>query len=345
MGIKDLNTFIKVNACDSIQEYHFFELKGKRVAIDVSIYFYKFLYRNPNYLESFFIQAAKLMQYGISPIYVFDGAPPKEKAKEIEHRVEKKREMKKLVETLEQEVQNVVQNTETTEEEKTQKKVELEQKIKSTNKKIIQVKAEFIRNLKFMFDLMNIKYIQAQGEADIICSFLNKRGIVDMVMSDDMDLIVSGTQFLLREFNLNSNKIQYYNLAKILETLDITLAQWIDFCILCGCDYSKRVRGMGPKKSIELIRKYHNIEAIEEVFIGEGKRFQAPNSFDYKRSRQLLTEAPHYLEEYDKINVCVEPLFGNQMDTIFSYLKKNTTLSDVKIKNRLKFMYPENNAN
>ena len=55
MGIKDLNTFIKVHACDSIQEYHFFELKGKRVAIDVSIYFYKFLYRNPNYLESFFI--------------------------------------------------------------------------------------------------------------------------------------------------------------------------------------------------------------------------------------------------------------------------------------------------
>ena len=169
--------------------------------------------------------------------------------------------MKKLVETLEQEVQNVVQSTETTEEEKTQKKVELEQKIKSTNKKIIQVKGEFIRNLKFMFDLMNIKYIQAQGESDIICSFLNKRGVVDMVMSDDMDLIVSGTQFLLREFNLNSNKIQYYNLTKILETLDITLTQWIDFCILCGCDYSKRVRGMGPKKSIELIRKYHNIEA------------------------------------------------------------------------------------
>ena len=247
MGIKDLNTFIKVNACDSIQEYHFFELKGKRVAIDVSIYFYKFLYRNPNYLESFFIQAAKLMQYGITPIYVFDGAPPKEKAKEIEHRVEKKREMKKLVETLEQEVQNVVHNTETTEEEKTQKKVELEQKIKSTNKKIIQVKDEFIRNLKFMFDLMNIKYIQAQGEADIICSFLNKRGVVDMVMSDDMDLIVSGTQFLLREFNLNSNKIQYYNLAKILETLDITLVQWIDFCILCGCDYSKRVREWDEK--------------------------------------------------------------------------------------------------
>ena len=83
MGIKDLNTFIKVNACDSIQEYHFFELKGKRVAIDVSIYFYKFLYRNPNYLESFFIQAAKLMQYGITPIYVFDGAPPKRKQKKL----------------------------------------------------------------------------------------------------------------------------------------------------------------------------------------------------------------------------------------------------------------------
>ena len=108
----------------------------------------------------------------------------------------------------------------------------------------------------------------------------------------------------------------------------------------------QNVFGNGMKKSIELIRKYHNIESsIEEVLIGEGKRFQAPDSFDYKRSRQLLTEAPHYLEEYDKINVIVEPQFWIITDTIFSYLKKNTTLSDVKIKNRLKFMYPENNAN
>ena len=28
-------------------------------------------------------------------------------------------------------------------------------------------------------------------------------------------------------------------------TLDINYDLWVDFCILCGCDYSKRIRGMG----------------------------------------------------------------------------------------------------
>ena len=345
MGIKDLNTFLNVNACDCIQERHFFELKGKRVVfIDVSIYFYKFLYKN-RMSESFFLQIAKLLQYGVTPIYVFDGAPPKEKQFEIQSRVDKKNEMKKLVETLEAAVEEVAEDTTvTTEEERAQKKAQLEQKIKATNKKIISVKSEYIRNFKYMLDLLNIPYIQAEGEADIICSQLNKRGVVDLVMSDDMDLIVSGTQFLLREFTLSSNKIQHYSLDKILETLNLTIEQWVDFCILCGCDYSKRVRGMGPKKSIEYIREYKTIEAIEEALIGEGKKFQAPKSFDYKRSRELLTVAPHYKPEYDNISVAVGTLFGNQRDTIFQYIKKNTTLTDTKIRNRLAFMYPVVNS-
>ena len=83
---------------------------------------------------------------------------------------------------------------------------------------------------------------------------------------------------------------------------------------------------------------------MEEALIGEGKKFQAPKSFDYKRSRELLTVAPHYKPQYDEIKVSVEPLFGNQRDTIFQFIKKNTLLSDTKIRNRLAFMYPVVNA-
>ena len=112
----------------------------------------------------------------MTPIYVFDGAPPKEKQDEINSRVEKKNEMKKLVETLEAEVEEVAEDTSvSTEEERAEKKAQLEEKIKSTNKKIISVKSEYIRNLKYMLDLLNIRYIQAEGEADIICSQLNKQ--------------------------------------------------------------------------------------------------------------------------------------------------------------------------
>ena len=90
---------------------------------------------------------------------------------------------------------------------------------------------------------------------------------------------------------------------------------------LCGCDYSKRVRGMGPKKSIEYIRQYKNIEAIEEALIGEGKKFQ-PLKDSIINALENCLLLPHYKPEYDSIVVSLEPLFGNQRDTIFQYIKK-----------------------
>ena len=115
-------------------------------------------------------------------------------------------------------------------------------KLAKAKKKLIYITPENINELKYMLDLMNIKYIQADGEADNVCSKLNNNGVVDMVMSDDMDLLVSGTKILLRDYCLGHNKILVYDTAKIMETLELTYDQWVDFCILCGCDYSKRIR-------------------------------------------------------------------------------------------------------
>jgi flap endonuclease-1 len=37
-------------------------------------------------------------------------------------------------------------------------------------------------------------------------------------------------------------------------------AQFIDLCILCGCDYTGTIRGIGPHRALELIRKHKSIE-------------------------------------------------------------------------------------
>lgn len=31
-------------------------------------------------------------------------------------------------------------------------------------------------------------------------------------------------------------------------------AQFIDFCILCGCDYAGTIRGIGPVRALQLIQ-------------------------------------------------------------------------------------------
>lgn len=363
MGIKDLNPFLKAVSPDLITETHLNKLSGKRVAIDTSIYLYKFLYKNDRFIESFFKQINRLVVNNITPIYIFDGKPPAEKMDEIKSRQDKKMYyMEKIMELNNQldqlettetpivetetstETENIVTElnnilTEQDDSNQTKNKEEIQEQLEKFQKKLIIVTKDHIRALKYFFDLLNIKYIQAECEADIICSKLCENGVVDMVLSDDMDLLASGSRIVLRNFNMNSNKITVYDVDRILTTLDITYDQWIDFCILCGCDYLKRVRGLGPKNAYSSIKAYGSIEKIIENLFGEGKKYTLPENYDYQNARKLFKECDYYKNEYSEINVCIEPLFDNQMSEIKKYLTKHTMLSDKTIQNRLKAIY------
>ena len=349
MGIKDLNAFLKEHTPAAVTNLHFNELAGKKVAVDTSIYFYKFMYKNERFLESFFNQIAHLRQYNITPIYVFDGAPPPEKMEEIKTRQARKQLIKSEIQDLKIEIDNLKNSNnqdnidpEVAEENK-KKVMAATFKLAKAKKKLIYITPENIKEFKYMLDLMNIKYIQANGEADSVCSKLNKNGIVDMVLSDDMDLLVTGTKILLRDYCLGNNRITVYKTDEILSTLDINYELWVDFCILCGCDYSKRIRGMGPNNSFKYLKECGNIEEIISRYVGPEKKFkELPKLFDYEKSRDLMKNCKHYISEYDNLQIELEPLFGNQFETIGKYIKKNTILSDLKIKNRLKSIYGSN---
>ena len=62
----------------------------------------------------------------------------------------------------------------------------------------------------------------------------------------------------------------------------------MDFCILCGCDYTTKIPKMGPKTSYNYIKKHNTIEEIIKFYCGEGKKFDLPNNFDYEMARSVI---------------------------------------------------------
>ena len=64
--------------------------------------------------------------------------------------------------------------------------------------------------------------------------------------------------------------------------------QFIDLCILCGCDYTDSIFGIGPVTALQLIREYKNIETILENI--KDKKYVVPENFMYKEARQLFKE-------------------------------------------------------
>ena len=90
MGIKYLNNFLRTKCEDSIKSISISELSGKKIAIDISIYMYKYESNN-TLIENMYLMLAIFRQYNIIPIFIFDGKPPTEKKALLKKRNEDKR--------------------------------------------------------------------------------------------------------------------------------------------------------------------------------------------------------------------------------------------------------------
>ncbi len=253
MGIKNLTSFLKCESTNCFREIHLNELKGKKAAIDVSIWMYRFKYRTSNIIPKFLEQINRLRINGIVPIYIFDGIPSKEKREVIIGRKNKKTEYKDKIDQLSLQL-SLLDNPDDI--------LNMKKDISKLESKLITVTKEDITNVKNFLDNMKIKYLQAEGEADFLCSKLCSLGIVDFVISEDMDLLTSGTKLLLRDFNIYNNKATLYDLDMILNNLDLSYEKWVELCILFGCDYVKRINRFGPKKSYKCIKDNRTIEDI-----------------------------------------------------------------------------------
>ena len=360
MGIKDLNGFLKKKIPNTIKKVHLKEHAGKRVAIDTSIYFYKFLYKHPIFIEQFLDQIYRLVQSGITPIYIFDGKPPKEKQDELNDRKERKDDMKDKMKQLKTELKDLdfmdeelsgydmgdieLDNITLDEdilkqlELNSKKKNEIKEEIDKIEKKLIYVTWHHNQELKEFLKLIGIPFIQAQCEADAICSELVRRGVVDLVMSDDMDLLVDGTQILLRDFHTYSYHVTEYNVEEILLNLGFTRKQWIDFCILCGCDYTKRIYGLGPQKAYALIKELGTLPEVLNKYVGEGKRYTYEGEYPYEQAYHLFTYCAYFKPEYELISFERPAHIDENYNTLAMYCSEMTNYGEATLDSRLQII-------
>ena len=355
MGIKELTKFLKETCPNCIQKTSLVELnklkERKRVAIDTSLFFYKYKYRKGElFISEFLEQINRLLINNFIPIYVFDGYPPIEKKAVIDARKNKRNEYKEQLKHLENTLSTIndaqiLDNISIDTNKQDLNKKDLEDSIHKLKKKIIQVTTEDINKLKYFLDIMNIKYIQKSNiEADLICSKLSELGLVDYVISEDMDHLTSGTKVLLRDFNNKNNYVTSFSLNVILDTLDISNEKWIELCILFGCDYLNRIRCFGIKNSYKMINACKETP-IEEIIDKISIKYTLPENYieNFKNAKTIFLNKKDYefnlLGINDIINKPKETLYDNQIKIIVEYLDKYTNFSQQKIKNRIKNIY------
>lgn len=112
-----------------------------------------------------------------------------------------------------------------------------------------------------------------------------------------MDALTFGTAFLLRGFNSKKEPITQIDLSKVLEGFEMTMDQFIDLCILCGCDYTCSIQGVGPVKAFNFIKSTDGtIEQVIDKIAQENQdpkkktKYQVSENFMYKEARQMFKQ-------------------------------------------------------
>lgn len=184
--------------------------------------------------------------------------------------------------------------------------------------KAVDVTPEMARLLIDELKQNGVQYIVAPYEADAQLVYLERKGIIDGILSEDSDLLVFGAKCLLTKLDQYGNCIEI-NKADFCACKEINLAGWSDtefrcMAILSGCDYLSSITNMGLKTAYRMVRRHKTIEKVIRMLQFDGKFlvpkgyleafYQAELTFLYQRvfcPKKLTlvfhTEPPHPIDE------------------------------------------------
>ena len=259
MGIRLLNKYIKTNCKNGVSVIKMEGLRGKYIAIDTSIYLYRFL-QEEVLLENFYLLLSLLKFYNITGIFVFDGKPPEEKYKLIEKRKNVKEEAREKYRELELKMNEINDN-----EYERGEKHALQNDLVELKKKFVKLERYHIDSIKKLITAFGESYIDAEGEADQLCAKLVIKKIAYACLSEDMDLFLYGCPRVLRYLSLLNESMVLYNLSEILKELKISLSDFRQICVLSGTDYNNDKNGLDLYKSVEFYKTYKNDEGNNNI--------------------------------------------------------------------------------
>ena len=307
MGIKNLKIVLAQKCQVAINERKLDSYKGMTIGIDTSIFLYKYLYNNDDHIEGLTRLILRLMKNEITPLFVLDGKPPKEKSETLQDRRERREVLvnkKNVVENCinfsksdyetfknemnlyikEKNIDNIIMDEDEIKDLFNKNELEIVEESEKIAKKIIYVTSAHIESAKNLFKLFGVPYIHAPCEAESLLAVFSKENWIDGCISEDTDILANGGFLFLRNFSADKNVVEEYCLEGILSCLELNYEEFIDMCILCGCDYLPKIIGIGPITAHKIIVKYKNIE----TFFVNNKKYVIPENFDYVKARDLF---------------------------------------------------------
>tara|TARA_B100001248_G_scaffold261929_1_gene255082 strand:+ start:8811 stop:9770 length:960 start_codon:yes stop_codon:yes gene_type:complete len=310
MGIKNLLKLINMYP-DLIEEKEIIDYKNKKIAIDISILLYQVVISVRNtgsdltnnkgevtsHILGLFNKTMKLLENKIIPVYVFDGKPPelKKKVLDIRRSIRKKAEERMSIAETE------------------------EEKIKYF-KRSVTISKKQLDECRELLDLMGIPYVNAPEEADSQCAWLAEQNLVDAVLTEDMDILTFGSPKIVRNLTSQKKKPIEINLNKINKKFGWNQNNFIEMCILFGCDYSDHITDIN---FLKIFHEYQKNKNIYKVLSKLNRKIEVKNTFNYFKNPSIDT------------NISNLSITSSNLDKLENLLVSKYGLIKYKIKKKL----------
>jgi hypothetical protein len=286
MGIQNLNRFFKEECKGSIQVTNLSQFSGKKIAIDISIYLYKYS-GDGTLIENIYLMLSIFRHYNITPVFVFDGKPPAEKKALLQKRKDEKVAAECEYSKLKEQLRDVQDDHE---------KQEIVNHMDMLKRNFIHISKTKIQEVKSLIRSYGATYYDAPGEADELCAFLAVKNMVWGCLSEDMDMFVYGCPRVLRYLSLLNHTVVLYDLKKMLDNLGITQTELREICVLSGTDYN-----IDEKRSL-----YQTLKLFKKFIKSRDKH-------DLK-FYDWLKENTKYIDDIDLLNK-IKSMFDFTADT------------------------------
>jgi flap endonuclease-1 len=300
-------------------------LAGRRLAVDAHGELYQFLAlirqrdgvplmdptgRVTSHLVGLFFRTTRLVgELGLELVFVFDGPPPALKRAEID----KRRRTRERYEA------------ETTAARAAGDLARAYSKATMTSR----LTREMVAEARELLRLLGIPTIDAPGEGEAQAAFMAARGDAWAAASKDYDSLLFGAPRLLRFLTLSGKEFlpstssfrpitpELIVTESLLAVHGISREQLVDLAILVGTDFNAGIKGIGPKKGLDLVRRHGSIDAMPDEL-----RVQVPEYADVRRIYLDPTVTSGYAVRFgepDELGIvrflCEERAFGRERVT------------------------------
>jgi len=135
---------------------------------------------------------------------------------------------------------------------------------------------------KQLLGALGVPYIESPASAESQCAYLVKQGVANYSNSQDFDSLLFGCPSLVQNLSKSlRRKVQgkwtynkvtpfHIDLTKNLKALGINQFQLVDIGLMTGTDYFSGIKGIGPKKALNLIKKH---QQVEKVIVEEREKY------------------------------------------------------------------------